>query len=100
MGKNIEDIVMIDANAYCLVYQLKQAQVFAISIKNLEFQVEKKAKPETNPKTIIPEKYYDLLDMFSEKNSNILSFHWKYYYKITLKEEQKDGFTSLYKMSL
>ena len=70
--KNVEDIAMIDANAYFLAYQLKKAQVFAISIRDLEFHTEKEARPEKNPKTDIPKKYHDLLDVFSRKNLNIL----------------------------
>ena len=37
-GKNIEDIAIIGANVYCLACQLKKTQVFAISIRDLEFQ--------------------------------------------------------------
>ena len=36
-GKNVKNIVIIGANAYCLACQLKKTQVFTISIKNLEF---------------------------------------------------------------
>lgn len=38
---------MIDVNTYYVTCKLKEAQVFTISMKNLEFQVAKKAKPET-----------------------------------------------------
>ena len=51
--KNIEDIGIIGVDAYCLAQQLKGAQIFAIFINNLEFEAEKKAKPEINIKTII-----------------------------------------------
>ena len=57
---------------YRFVCQLKKAQVFAIFIKNLEFKAEKEARPETNLKTIVLEKYYDFLDVFLKKNSDIL----------------------------
>ena len=36
-GKNVENVAIIGADAYCLACQLKGAQVFAIFIKNLEF---------------------------------------------------------------
>lgn len=40
--KNIKDIAMIDGDAYHLAWRLKKAQVFAISMRDLEFQAEKK----------------------------------------------------------
>ena len=65
--KDIKDIVMIYADAYYLAYQLKKAQVFAISIRDLEFQAENEFRPKTNPKTVVLKEYYDLLDVFSKK---------------------------------
>ena len=70
--KDVKDLSIIGADMYCLVCQLKKSQVFAISIKGLEFHVKKEARPKTNTKTIVPEEYYDFLDMFSKKNSNTL----------------------------
>lgn len=56
---------MIDANAYRIACKLEKAQVFAISMKYLKFQAKKKARPETNPKNVIPKIYHDFLDVFS-----------------------------------
>ena len=56
-------------------------------MRDLEFQAVKKAKPETNPKNVIPEKYHDFLDLFSKKNSDTLRPHRKYDHKIILEEE-------------
>lgn len=92
-------ITIIGMDAYRTAYKLKRAQVLAISMRNLEYQVEKEARPETNPKTIVPEEYHDLLDVFSKKDSDTLPPHQKYYHKIILKEEQKHGHAPLYKMS-
>ncbi len=66
-------------------------------MRDLEYQAEKEVKPETDPRTVIPAKYYDLLDVFSKKNSDILLSHRKYH-KIKLEEEQKYGYAPLYKM--
>lgn len=66
------DVAMIGAKAYCVAHRLKKAQVLALSIKDLEYQVKKEARPETDPKTVISAKYYDLLDIFSKKDLNIL----------------------------
>lgn len=54
---------------------LKRAQIFAILIKDLKFQVIKKAKLETNLKNIILKKYYNLLDVFSKKDLDIPLFN-------------------------
>ena len=66
---------MIDVNTYRMAYKLKKAQVFAISMRDLEYQAEKKAKLETNPRSVVLEEYHNLLDVFSKKNSNTLSLH-------------------------
>ena len=81
------DIAMISANAYSTACKLKKARVFAVSIKDLEYQREKGARPETNPKTVIPEEYYNLLDVFSKKNLDTLLFRQKYDHKIIVEEE-------------
>lgn len=67
LNTNVVDIAIIDTNIYYLVYKLKRAQVFAVLIKNLKFQVAKEVKPETDPKSIVLKKYHNLLDMFSKK---------------------------------
>ena len=71
-GKDVEDVAIMGADAYHLACQLKGAQVFAISIKDLEFQAKKKARSEINPKTVVLEEYHDILDVFSKKNSDTL----------------------------
>ena len=69
------DIVMIGKDAYYAVYPLKKAQVFALSLKNIQYQAEKKVSAETNPKSIIPKEYYDFLDVFSKKDlDNLLLY--------------------------
>lgn len=39
---DIVNVVIIDVDIYSLAWKLKKAQVFAVSIKNLEFQAKKK----------------------------------------------------------
>lgn len=41
-------------------------------MRNLKFQSAKDAKPYTNSKSLILEEYYDLLDIFSNNDSNRL----------------------------
>ncbi len=68
-------------------------------MRDLEYQTEKEARPETNPRTIVPAEYYDHLNVFSKNNSDTLLPHRKYNHTIILEEEQKYGHTPLYKMS-
>ena len=48
------DIAMIGINAYHAVCKLYGAQVFIISIRDLEYQAQKEIRPETDPKNVIP----------------------------------------------
>ena len=100
LDKIVLDVVMIGANTYCTACKLKEAHVFALFLKDLEFQVAKEVKSETDLKSIISEKYHDLLDIFSKKNSDTLSLHQKYDHKIILEKEQNYDYAPLYKMSL
>lgn len=47
---------------------------------NLRFKAEKEARPESDPKIIIPEKYNNLLDVFLKKNSDTVLSYQKYDY--------------------
>lgn len=85
-GKKKINIVIISANAYCVICKLKKAQVFAISMRNLEQQSEKKAKKETNPKSIILKECYNLLDVFPIKEFDTFLFYQKYDHKISLRK--------------
>ena len=67
------DIAMIGADAYRTACRLKGAQVFAVSMKDIQYQAEKEARAETNPKSVVPQEYYDFLDVYSKKDSGTLS---------------------------
>lgn len=49
---------MIGANTHHLAYYFKNTQVFIISMKDIQYQVEKKVKTKTDSKNIIPKKYH------------------------------------------
>ena len=59
---------MISANSYCVTCHLKIAQVFAILIRDIQYQVEKKAKAKTNTKSVITQEYHNFLAIFSTKD--------------------------------
>ena len=63
-NSDIVNIIMIGTNAYCLAYKLEKAHVFAISIKNLKFQVAKETRLETDLKNILPEEYHNFFNVF------------------------------------
>ena len=92
------DIAMICANTYCAPCHLKKAQVFAVSLKDLQYQAKKEARAEIDPKSVVLEEHHDFLDVFSKKNSDILSPYQKYDHKIQLEKEQKSGHTPLSKI--
>ncbi len=81
------DIAMIGADAYRTACRLKRAQVFAVSMRDLEYQAEKEARPETNSRSVVPEEYHDLLNVFSKKDSDTLPPYQKYDHKIILEKE-------------
>ncbi len=93
------DIAMIGADAYRAACCLKAAQMFAVSMRDIQYQAEKEARVEIDPKSVIPQEYHDFLDVFSKKDSDTLPPHRKYDHKIYLEEEQKPGHAPLYKMS-
>lgn len=66
---------MIDADIYRNACKLNEAQNFAISMKNWEYQTAKTARLEADQKHIILDKYHDFLHVFSKKNSNTLSLY-------------------------
>ena len=72
---------------YCLTCQLKNTKIFAVFLKDLEFEAKKKARPKTNWKTVVLKEYHNFLDVFSKKNSDTLSLYWKYNYKTILERE-------------
>lgn len=93
------DNAMIGGDAYCAIYCLKKGQVFAISMRDIQYQDDKKARAKTYSKSVICQEYHDFLDIFLKKNSDILSPYQKYDHKIHLKEEQKPSHAPLYKIS-
>ena len=90
------NIDMIDADTYRAAYRLKKAQVFAILIRDIQYQVEKEVKAETDPKSVAPQEYHDFLDIFSKKNSDTLPPRQKYDHKIYLEDKWKPGYAPLY----
>lgn len=96
-AKNI-DIAKINTDTYCAACCLKKTQVFTISIRDIEYQVDKKARALTNQKSVMPQEYYNFLDVFSKINSVTFFSYQKYNYKIYSKKEQELDYVFLFKM--
>ena len=50
----------------------QKAEIFAISMQDIEYQLNKRTKPLTNSKTVLPAEYHDFLDVFSKDISDTL----------------------------
>ena len=68
-------------------------------MKDIQYQAEKEARAKINLKSVIPQEYYNFLHVFLKKDSDTLMPYQKDNHKIHLEEEQKLGYTPLYKMS-
>lgn len=51
------NIVIISANTYHTACCLKKAQIFAVSMNDIKYQVAEKVKAKTNPKSFISQEY-------------------------------------------
>ena len=66
----------------------QKAKIFAISMRDIEYQLNKRTKPPTNPKTVVPAEYHDFLDVFSKDISDTLRPYGKYDHKIELLKDK------------
>ena len=69
----------------------QKADTFAISMRDIEYQLNKTTKPLTDPKTVVPEEYYDFLDVFSKDISDTLRPYGKYDHRIELLKDKDLG---------
>lgn len=91
---------MIGAAPFNMLAKGKKAEIYAISMRDIEYQLNKQTKPVTDPKTIVPEEYHDFIDVFSKQDSDTLSSHSKYDHKVELLEERQLGHSPLRGMSV
>ena len=75
----------------------KNMEIFSISIYNIEKVLAPKSITDPAKKLLI--EYHDFLNVFSRANSDILSPHRPYDYKISLMEEKTPLWGLLYSMS-
>ena len=66
----------------------QRAEIFAISMRDIEYQLNKTTKPPIDPKTVVPAEYHDFLDVFSKDISDTLRPYGKYDHKIELLKDK------------
>ena len=93
-------LAMVGAAPFQYLTKQKGVEIFAVSMQNLEYQLNKTEKPVTDPATVVPECHHKFLDVFLKKASDIVSPHSKYDHKIKLVNRGKDhGQAALHGMS-
>ena len=89
------NLAFIERASFTYLAKQKDVEIFAISMKDIEYQFEKATKTLTNLKTVILKKYHKFLDVFLKKASDTLSKHSKYDHRIRFLESYKDHGNSL-----
>ena len=84
------ELAMVGAAPFQYLTKQKGVEIFGISMRDLEYQLNKTEKPVTDPATVVPECYHKFLDVFSKKESDKVSPHSKYDHKIELVNGGKD----------
>ena len=93
------DIAMIGADPFNVLTKQKDVEIFAVSLRDINFELAKGEKPITDPKTIVPPEYHDFLDVFSKEKADELPPHRKHDHTIELLEGKGPGHAPLYNMS-
>ena len=84
------DLAFIGGALFTYLAKQKNIEIFAISMRDIKYQLEKTTKTSIDPKTVVLEEYHKFLDVFSKKASDILSEHSKYDHRIRFLEGYKD----------
>lgn len=88
-------LAMIGAAPFAYLAKQKDVEIFAISMRDIEYQLNKDERPPTDPATKVPECYHEFLDVFSKEASNTVSAHSKHDHVIRLLSEKDHGQAAL-----
>jgi hypothetical protein len=93
-------MVMIATGPFDTLSRQKGVEIFSISLKDINYELGKRAKPPTGPNTKLSSEYHDELKAFSKEEADQLPPHRKHDHSIELLEG-KEGLTHapLYGMS-
>ena len=93
-------IATIEAVLFNTLSQQKDVQIFAVFIRDIDIELNKKKKSIIDSKTIVFIEYHDFLNVFSKKKADELLSHRKYNHRIEIVEEKDaSNRASLYHMS-
>ena len=70
-------------------FKKEKAEIFAISMRDIEYQLNKKMNPLIDLKTIVSVEYHDFLNVFSKETFDILRPYDKSNHKIKLLKDAK-----------
>ena len=84
------DLAFIGGAPFTYLAKQKDVEIFAISMRDIEYQLEKATKTPIDPKIVVPEEYHKFLDIFSKEASDTLFEHSKYDHRIQFLEGYKD----------
>ena len=84
------DLAFIRGALFTYLVKQKDVEIFAISMRDIEYQLEKATKTSTDLKTVVLEEYHKFLNIFSKEVSDTLSEHSKYDHRIRFLEGYKD----------
>ena len=84
------ELAMIGAAPFHRLARKKNVEIFAISMQNIEYQLNKAKKPATDLATVVLECYHDFLNVFSKEDSDKILLHSKYDHNIKLLQNGKD----------
>ena len=91
------NIYYIGAALFISLARKRGYEICAVSIANINKALA--IKKHTNLLTKVPSKYYDLIDVFLQENSNKLPIRRLYDHKIKLIKDKQHEFSLLYSMS-
>ena len=94
------NLAFIGGAPFTYLAKQKDVEIFAISMRDIKYQLKKANKIPTDPKTVVPEEYHKFLNIFLKKASDTLSEHSKYNHRIRFLEDyKKHGNSPLQAMS-
>ena len=92
-------LAMISAAPFQYLARQKDVKVFIISIRDINYQLDKNKRPSTNPIIRVLEYYHDFLDIFLRDASNTVSAHSKHNNVIRLLSEKDHSQATMRPMS-
>ena len=92
-------LAMIGAAPFQYLARQKDMEVFAISMRNINYQLDKDKKPTIDPATRVPECYHNFLDIFLKDAFNTVSAYSKHDHVIRLLNEKNHGQAAMRPMS-